>query len=103
MTAEQAVHNGAALLDEKLPGWHRRIDLGTLRIESIHRCILGQLGEGIIHPAHEAVFGSYDVSNLGRLWREHGFSGVSCNGNLEAAWAQEVTDRLAHDREPVVA
>ena len=43
MTVEERVARGAALLDEKMPGWYKRIDLGSLHMSSCHACILGQL------------------------------------------------------------
>lgn len=38
----ERVAAGAALLDEKRPGWWQRIDLSTLRMENGCACILGQ-------------------------------------------------------------
>lgn len=43
MTAAEAVANGAQLLDEKMPGWYRLIDLGTLELFSCAACVCGQL------------------------------------------------------------
>ncbi len=40
----ERVERGAALLDEKRPGWWRDTDLATLDIRSPCGCILGQLG-----------------------------------------------------------
>ena len=40
-----AVARGAALLDEKAPGWIDKIDLSTLNIASDRLCILGQVYE----------------------------------------------------------
>ena len=39
----EAVKRGAQLLDELVPGWHRRIDLERLEMTDINLCILGQL------------------------------------------------------------
>jgi len=41
-TSETRVARGAALLDEKLPGWDRRIDLDNLHLGSKCDCVLGQ-------------------------------------------------------------
>jgi hypothetical protein len=41
-TIPQRVARGAALLDEKLPGWHERIDLDRLDLASSCDCVLGQ-------------------------------------------------------------
>jgi hypothetical protein len=35
-----------ALLDEKMPGWVDRIDVDTLRIDSLCHCVVGQLNQG---------------------------------------------------------
>lgn len=43
-TVAERVERGAALLDEKRPGWWQEIDLGTLDIRSTCGCILGQIG-----------------------------------------------------------
>lgn len=42
LTVEDRVARGAALLDEKVPGWVDLIDLDTLDLGSPCRCILGQ-------------------------------------------------------------
>jgi len=47
----KSVDNGAALLDERLPGWRDHIDPNTLELADGCNCILGQLfgdyGKGI--------------------------------------------------------
>ena len=46
MTAvAERVARGTALLDERMPGWDKRIDLAALNISSACGCILGQLAE----------------------------------------------------------
>ncbi len=42
-TIAERVARGAALLDEKLPGWWQRIDLEALTMRDTCMCILGQL------------------------------------------------------------
>lgn len=39
----EGVERGAALLDEKRPGWRARVDLASLDLGSCSRCVLGQL------------------------------------------------------------
>ena len=39
------VAKGASLLDRKMPGWERQVDLASLEIASCCRCMLGQLYE----------------------------------------------------------
>lgn len=42
-TAEEAVARGVELLDEKVPGWWRVIDLEALDLYDCFNCMLGQL------------------------------------------------------------
>src|SRR5258708_40306755 len=53
-TIAERVARGAALLDEKMPGWAEHIDLDTLNLASSCRCVLGQL-----HPNLEAPDDAY--------------------------------------------
>lgn len=39
----KAVDNGAALLDERVPGWRDHIEPSNLHLEDCWHCILGQL------------------------------------------------------------
>jgi hypothetical protein len=43
-TITERVERGAALLDEKRPGWWREIDLGRLNLRSGCDCVIGQIG-----------------------------------------------------------
>jgi hypothetical protein len=43
LTVTQRVQNGAAILDEALPGWEKHIDRSTLNIASGGHCVLGQI------------------------------------------------------------
>jgi len=42
-TYKERVARGAALLDELAPGWHKQIDLNTLKLSSCTDCVCGQL------------------------------------------------------------
>ncbi len=96
-TIEERVAKGAALLDEKRPGWAARINRDTLRISSRCGCILGQ------------EFGSYDAGEMGLFAgtfessAEHGFVAWAEDeadgdldgeyGDLERAWLAEIDKR----------
>lgn len=41
--AERAVKRGAAWLDDTVPGWEDRVDVGNLVMQDAGRCILGQV------------------------------------------------------------
>jgi hypothetical protein len=47
----EKVERGALLLDERHPGWHHKINLNELNLESCTACVLGQLhgdfGQGL--------------------------------------------------------
>lgn len=54
--ASRRASRGAALLDEKNPGWYRRVDTDRLHMWSVDSCVLGQL-----------------YSNYGPSYRNSGF------------------------------
>ena len=53
-SVNERVERGAALLDERRPGWWKGIDLGRLDIKSDCNCIAGQLG-GSYMPGVESL------------------------------------------------
>ena len=57
----KTVDAGVALLDERLPGWHKEIDADNLNLSDCNECVLGQL------------FGNY-VKGLGVLGLYYGDS-----------------------------
>jgi hypothetical protein len=54
------VERGAALLDEKRPGWWREIDLEALSIESRCGCVLGQIGHAVYNVNPKSAFNYAD-------------------------------------------
>ena len=58
--AAEAVAQGAQLLDEKDPGWWRKINLETLVLSNSEACICGQLGR-----TREQSYHSYIAHVLG--------------------------------------
>ena len=60
MVSEQreSVTRGARLLDEKVPGWYRRVNLETLHMRDCSLCMLGQLfGHDVETALGAEVFG----------------------------------------------
>lgn len=55
MSYERRIEKGMALLDVRLPGWERKIDLGILDLQSGCDCVLGQLALdlGVRHDPDE--------------------------------------------------
>lgn len=41
--AARRSHDGAALLDKRMPNWHRRVNAERLNIDKCKDCVLGQL------------------------------------------------------------
>ena len=85
----ERVERGAALLDEKRPGWLDLIDLDRLSIASACRCVLGQIGGYLTELTslgiREGPCG--DVS--------HGFDGQTLSemSALTKAWRDLITRR----------
>jgi hypothetical protein len=66
----ERVAKGAALLDEKVPGWDQRIDLEILAMRGTCECVLGQLFE----PTPEGADGYWvglDRLAISRLGAAH--------------------------------
>lgn len=85
----ERVARGAALLDEKRPGWFRAVDLDGLELSSCEACVLGQL------------FGGY-VAGTWALFAEDGRPGqdaVDCGFSLSWWEADELRKRYGDDNE----
>jgi hypothetical protein len=93
------VARGAALLDEREPGWWQRIDLDRLDLRSPCRCVLGQL-HGNYYPAADRMFGG-DDRKVESAAIAHGFDSVGVippyteYDALDAAWRDLITARRA--------
>ena len=95
----ERVARGAALLDEKMPGWAERIDLNVLNLASSCRCVLGQL-----HPNLEAPDDAYldGLSHLGVSTTDDSGYGFDTSDEddgvyerLTAAWRELIESRRA--------
>ena len=86
MNYAEAVAKGIQLLDEKVPGWHERIDLRDFDMSSGARCVLGQ------------IYGTYEkgLCEL-ELWVgiSHGFSSnrFVAMPTLTHLWTEEINKR----------
>jgi hypothetical protein len=94
------VERGAALLDEKRPGWDGLIDLGRLDIQSSCNCVAGQLAGG--SWAFSLTMESLELEDE-EEFADHGFE---ADGNdhptieadyaaLTVAWRDLITGRRA--------
>lgn len=122
-TAAEAVANGAQLLDAKVPGWWRKIDLDSIQMDECQHCICGQLAlatydevkraeclakDGLFYNEHAVYYGLFleEMLGLEEDWR-HGFS-VAWDENeskalyewedLEAEWKRVINARLQADK-----
>lgn len=102
-TIPARVARGAALLDEKLPGWVERIDLGELDLANCFGCVLGQTFYNEWDEAHldirggitpydfgaAELFGFEATSAAALLAREpgvYGFTGIPEEADKEATF-----------------
>src|SRR4051812_8967527 len=83
------VANGAALLDEKLPGWERQADFSDVDIASFHKCVLGKL------------FGHFDYGLAQTRLRafqafDYGFNTTYAEVSaINAEWKRVINERLS--------
>lgn len=91
----ERVDRGAALLDEKRPGWWRHIDLDRLDIASACDCVVGQLGDGFYlgFVVDELDLHGTDDEALYGLTRESPGLGGKEYGILTAAWRDLICKR----------
>ncbi|TYB69657.1 hypothetical protein FXF51_05715 [Nonomuraea sp. PA05] len=109
----ERVARGAALLDEKRPGWWQRIHLDTLNINDCGECVIGQLYTDPLHYDDEQFDegaidlvgeNAYDNNPHAPALVEHGFSlerGAAVGGNeryerwaaLTAEWKRVISER----------
>jgi len=98
-TIAARVARGAALLDERMPGWDQRINLDRLDLHSPCRCILGQ-----IFPASSRDGGYWDgIKELGLAsWgpdpggaEAYGFTTARNFQMLTAEWRRVIGARRA--------
>lgn len=96
--AHTLVANGVALLDEHNPGWHERIDLGSLRLSTCSGCILGQL-YGVYATGLEAL--GIKTGEKHGFAVAPGFYGDYSFGDLENVWVDEIVARRNHSETEV--
>lgn len=103
LTAHDLVQRGAALLDEKLPGWADQIDLDMLKMDDACHCVLGQIGGNRYNLDRlswetgipdDRVHYLHVVRALGIDGRDFGFNdGLVGMDHLRDAWKGEIVAR----------
>lgn len=80
----ERVRRGAEYLDERDPGWHRRINPDTLELGSGDRCVLGQLhGEFRLGLGRSGVLSLSSAPRASLSPVAHGFK---CVGDVSEEW-----------------
>jgi hypothetical protein len=93
-TINERVRRGAALLDERTPGWMERINLDRLDIGSLADCPLGQVFGGF-WAGHQHLWGTLWMSGEAR---QHGFADLPKNFTaLTETWRALISERRASD------
>jgi hypothetical protein len=92
------VAKGAALLDEKRPGWERLIDLEILDVENGHCCVTAQFS-GMVYGDSSWRHGMEQLGLNMRSYTEHGFrtddDRVLDYPTLNTLWKDLISKRLA--------
>jgi len=91
----ERVERGAALLSERRPDWYWNVNLSDLDIQSLKRCVLGQLYGGYNVGLSELNLRAYNED------RHHGFDAYAENYSREALlvltdeWCRVITELRA--------
>lgn len=97
MFESQSVSEAAAFLDEKLPGWHLKIDVNKLDMQLGTRCILGQCYESWLKGCR--LLGvNYETNNAFSRWASTEDWLKQINSRLNGTHIQEqVRDTIQND------
>lgn len=106
-SASEAAARGAALLDEKVPGWHNEvrgaIRDGLFRMNDWARCVVGTVeritvtgldgggSEQVISFNGTRLVGEDEAAHYGFVWAEA--PEIEDDGDLDGAWKREVEKR----------
>jgi hypothetical protein len=98
------VAKSAIMLDEKLPGWYRRVKLTTLEMTSCITCVLGQLSPDTIPNPYTYMLRQLELDESGG--RDYAFdlpTELQLNTRswhqLGAYWKAEIRQRRRFDNE----
>jgi hypothetical protein len=92
----ERVERGAALLDERRPGWWDEVDVGRLSIRDCDLCVLAQLW-GWYLDGRDELFGGVDQEDDYYNARRHGFDDAPFKA-LTDLWRAAIEHRRAADR-----
>ena len=97
-TVKERVTYGAALLDEKKPGWREKIDLEILAISSCRYCVLGQIYHEFISGMVLLDLDRDGLEEHGFIWHPRSSEGCFVTSyeleseivRLDEAWKEEI-------------
>jgi hypothetical protein len=100
MSHAENVARGAALLDQKIPGWEHQINVASLDIGSCNDCIIGQLFGGYYPDRLDSLFNcrvyedDYCKNRVehGFTWDRYDDSNVAAD-QLTQCWKHEIYKR----------
>ena len=96
---DEQVARGAAVLDERVPGWESLVDLDALDLRCVHRCVLGQVGARRFGFRRDPYAETVAALQLELQTVRHGFNlAVPLPWAWQAlhrAWVQEISLRRA--------
>ena len=96
-TIAERVAAGAALLDEREPGWWQRINLARLDLEAPCRCILGQLDDDLGEGRWRDLLARFGVAACDDAYygfnAEEGRQEPGQYASLTAAWRELIGAR----------
>lgn len=102
MSFQDRIDAGIKLLDEKTPGWEKKIDFDTLRLNSFMNCVLGQV-YGDYFQGVRTLFPGMDTSLfVGEADREAAKYGFYPDENTDwyevnptAMWVESINRKLS--------
>ena len=97
ITINERVTRGAAILDQKKPGWEREIDLASLELSDSCHCVLGQIYGHYCDGVD--ILGVFNGRCTGMSVAEAGFitypsEHISAYAKLDEAWISLIKERF---------
>jgi len=93
--AAQAAAKGAAVMDQRKPGWRKRINLEAFSVASVRACVLGQ-NYGSYGAGMEALgIGRTGAAELGFIWPCGQVDNDELIRALDEAWRSQIGKRAA--------
>jgi len=93
--AAQAAAKGAAVMDQRKPGWRKRINLEAFSVASVRACVLGQ-NYGSFNVGMDALgLGRVAAAEHGFIWPPGQVDNDELIRALDEAWRFQITGKRA--------